>query len=531
MIHLSPVIFIVATLAGLSVIAGKIKLPYPILLVLAGSVIGFIPGLPVIDLQPDMVFLIFLPPLLYRAAWNTSWRDFRSAIRPISRLAIGLVLFTTVAVATVAHYYLGMEWPVAFVLGAIVSPPDAVAATSILQNMGLDKRVVTLLSGESLVNDASALIAYRYAVAAVLSSGFVLWKAGLQFLLVSSGGILIGLATGYILAFILRRIKNNPMVESCLSLMTPFIAYPVAEHVGVSGVLAAVSAGLVTSWMSPEIFSYQGRTQTTAIWDMLGFLLNGVIFILIGVQLSHITEGLEGYKLSQLIGYGFIITVVAILVRLLFIAPVVFFPRFLASEISQTDHVFNWKNVLVLSWSGMRGVVSLATAMALPNLPGGGPFPNRNIILFITFAVILFTLLGQGLTLPLLIRWLKISPATNEEEEERKLRLLVINSSLDYINDRFTGKDVEPEVLEQVKKLYLLRSEWLKNEGLPGNPQAKDLSEDSLLEKVVEVQLDVTRFKRELLVKLYREGSYSADNIRKLERELDFDESRLQSQL
>ncbi|MDR3712057.1 MAG: Na+/H+ antiporter [Puia sp.] len=531
MIHLSPLIFIVATLTGLSVIAGRIKLPYPILLVLAGLVIGFVPGLPVIELQPDMVFLIFLPPLLYRAAWNTSWRDFRSAIRPISRLAVGLVLFTTVAVAAAAHYYLGLGWSVAFVLGAIVSPPDAVAATSILQNMGLDKRIVTILNGESLVNDASALIAYRYAVAAVLSSGFVLWKAGLQFLLVSSAGILIGLVIGYILAFILRRIKDNPMVESSLSLMTPFIAYPVAEHAGVSGVLAAVSAGLVTSWMSPKIFSYQGRNQTKAIWDMLGFLLNGIIFILIGVQLSHIAEGLEGYKLSRLIGDGLIITVVAILVRLLFIAPVIFFPRFLASEIRQPEQVFNWKNVLVMSWSGMRGVVSLATAMALPQLPDGNPFPDRNIILFITFAVILFTLLGQGLTLPLLIRWLKISPSANEEEEERKLRLLVINSSLDYINDRFAGKDVEPEVLEQVKKLYLLRSGWLKNEGLPDNLPTKDLSKDSLLEKVVGVQLDVTSFKRELLLKLYREGSYSADNIKKLERELDFDESRLQSQL
>ncbi len=364
--------------------------------------------------------------------------------------------------AAAAHYYLEMEWPVAFVLGAIVSPPDAVAATSILQNMGLDRRIVTLLNGESLVNDASALIAYRYAVAAVLSSGLCCGKPVSSFLLVSSAGILIGLAIGYILAFILRRIKDNPTVESSLSLMTPFIAYPVAEHVGVSGVLAVVSAGLVTSWMSPKIFSYHGRTQTTAIWDMLGFLLNGIIFILIGVQLSHITEGLEGYKLSRLIGDGLIITVVAIIVRLLFIAPVIFFPRFLASKIRQTEQVFNWKNVLVMSWSGMRGVVSLATAMALPRLPDGTPFPNRNIILFITFAVILFTLLGQGLTLPLLIRWLKISPGADEGEEEKKLRLLLINSSLDYIDDRFAGKDVEPGVLEEVKKLYLLRGEWLK---------------------------------------------------------------------
>src|SRR6218665_1810013 len=535
-INLEPIIFIVATLSCLSVISGKVKnIPYPIFLVLAGLIIGFIPGLPKVKLDPDVILLIFLPPILYRAAWNTSWRDFKASIRPISRLAIGLVFCTIVVVAIVAHYFIpGMSWPVAFILGAIISPPDAVSATSIVRDMGLNKRIVTVLEGESLVNDASALVAYRYAVLAVVSTGFVIWKACLQFLWISIGGLGIGFLMGYIFCFVLKRIHRNPTVESVLSLLMPFIVYPVAERFDLSGVLAVVAAGLVTSWRSSEVFSYQGRTQSNAIWDMMGFLLNGVIFILIGLQLSGLTGTLKSFELSKIIQYGLIISGATILVRLLFIAPAAFFPKLLGSEIHIREETFNWKNALILSWSGMRGVVSLATAMALPVvMEDGNPFPQREVILIITFIVILVTLLGQVLSLPLLIRLLRVKPSNSEVDEERRLRLLVNNSALTYINDKIGGENFDIQAVEQVRELYELRVRWLKGKDLDpspaGSPTLPEL--DNFLAQVINVQLAVTDFKRMLLIKLYRESSYSAQNIRTLEKEIDLDESRLRSQL
>ncbi|PUZ26910.1 sodium/proton antiporter, CPA1 family [Chitinophaga costaii] len=532
MLEMTPIIFIVVALAILSVVAGHIKkISYPILLVLGGLVLGFIPGLPVIDFNPNIIFLLVLPPLLFRAGWDTSWPDFKASLRPITRLAIGLVLVTAVAVAFAAHYFLpGVSWPVAFVLGAIVSPPDAVSASSIVKGMGLNKRLVTILEGESLVNDASALVIYRHALAAVVTTGFVLWKAGLQFVLVTLGGILVGLATGYAFAFILKNIRKNPMVESILSLICPFIAYPVAEKIGCSGVLAVVSAGLVISWMSSKIFSYQGRTQTNSLWDVIGFLLNGIIFILIGIQLSQIAAGLPGFRIGELIRYGLFISAVTIVARMLFIAPALFMPSLLASPLHQQEQVFTWKNVIILSWSGMRGVVSLATAMALPVLMDNGlPFPNRSMLIFITFVVIVVTLVGQGLTLPLLIKWLKIDTGANTQEEEKKLRLLINTSALDYINQQLPAKGFDNAVLDQVRKLYELRIYWLHDPTDKGEGTAADFN--SFLSQVAHAQLDVTVYKREILSTLYREGKFPADQVLKLEREMDFDESRLHSQL
>ncbi|SHH65594.1 Na+/H+ antiporter [Flavobacterium johnsoniae] len=536
MIDLAPIIFIVTTLIFLSAIAGRIKkIPYPILLVFAGLIIGFVPGVPLVSLDPEMVFLLFLPPLLYRAGWNTSWKDFQASIVPISRLAIGLVLFTTFSVAALAHYFIpGMSWPIAFVLGAIVSPPDAVSATSIISGMGLNRRIVTILEGESLVNDASALIVYRYAIAAVVSSSFVLWKAGLQFLIVASGGILIGFILGYLLCIILKRIKNNPTVETTLLLLVPFVSYPLAERFGVSGVLAVVSTGLVTSWRSSEVISYQGRTQSNAVWDMIVFLLNGIIFILIGLQLSEVVATIEGYKISELILYSLLISATAIVTRIVFIAPAIWFPSLLGNKIHKEEQTFSWKNVLVLSWAGMRGVLSLATAMALPLvMEDGTPLHQRNVILFITFGVILVTLVGQGLTLPILIKGLKIGSSKEQEDEERKLRLMVANSSLDYINDTFKSKDPNEEVIQEIRKLYELRVGWLAGKDFQNrdiNVQ-KQTGNSIFLEQVIKGQLAVTDFKRKLLLRLYRDGNYSVANIRKLEKEMDLDESRLRSQL
>ena len=316
MIELTPIIFIFVTLAIVSIASGRIAIPYPILLILAGLLISFIPGLPQLALDPEIVFILFLPPILFRAAWDTSWKDFKRSITPISRLAIGLVFITTISVAVVAHYLIpGMSWPVAFVLGAIVSPPDAVSATSIIDGMGLPKNVVTILEGESLVNDASALIAYKYAIAAVVSSSFVFWQASLQFVVVSVGGTLIGIAMGYLFAFILKRIHNRPEVETMLSILVPFIVYPLAEKLETSGVLAVVCTGLVVSWRSPEIFSNRGRNLSNSVWDMMMFLFNGAVFLLIGFQLYNVVENTVEYKNIDLVKYGLILSVVVILDR------------------------------------------------------------------------------------------------------------------------------------------------------------------------------------------------------------------------
>ena len=353
------IIFILVVLVGLSALIDKLKLPYPVLLVLVGLIIGFVPALPDLALDPDVVFLLFLPPLLYDAASRTSWHDFKSNIRPISALAISLVFFTMLAVAMTAHFFIPkFGWALAFLLGAIVSPPDAVAATATIKGLGLNRQVITILEGESLVNDASALIAYRYALAATITGSFVFWRAGLEFLLVAGGGILVGLVIGYILVFIHRKIEHYPIVETSLTLLTPFLAYLSAEYVHTSGILAVVSTGLIISWRSQEIFSYQTRMRTRVVWDTLVFLLNGFIFILIGLQLPGILRQLTNYTLSSLIGYGLMISVATILVRIAWVFSSTWLSRLFGMKkkggsLEKTDDT--WKNVLIVAWTGTPG--------------------------------------------------------------------------------------------------------------------------------------------------------------------------------
>jgi CPA1 family monovalent cation:H+ antiporter len=314
------VIFIMTILIVLSTFTDKIKLPYPILLVAVGLVIGFVPFLPNLALDPDIVFLIFLPPLLYDAAFKTSWLDFKKEIGTISTLAVTLVFFTTVSVAVAAHYFIpGFSWPLAFLLGAIISPPDAVAATSITKGLGLNRKVITIIEGESLVNDASALIAYRYALTAIMSGTFILWKAGLEFVLMAAGGIALGLGIGYIMVFAHKTIKDSPIVETSLSLLTPFLAYLLAERSHVSGVLTVVTAGLLISWRAREVFSFQTRLQTNAVWSTVIFLMNGIVFILIGLQLPEIIKSLDKSVLLQLAWHGLIISLVTIIIRILWV--------------------------------------------------------------------------------------------------------------------------------------------------------------------------------------------------------------------
>ena len=531
------VIFIMAILISLTAIANKRKLPFPILLVAAGLIIGFIPQLPDLALDPDVVFVIILPPLLYDAASKTSWHEFRTSIRPISALAITLVFFTTVAVAVTAHYLIpGFTWPLAFVLGAVVSPPDAVAASGIIKGLGLNKKVITIIEGESLVNDASALIAYRYAVAAVTTGTFIFWKAGLQFLLVAGVGIIIGIVVGYLFVLAHKKIENNPVVETSLTLLSPFVSYLAAEQFHMSGVLAVVSTGLVISWRSPEVFSYQARMRSRVVWDTLVFLLHGFVFILIGLQLPSIIKDLGNYPFSEMLGYGLLISAVTIVVRIIWVFAGVSWQNFFPKKKKTTtdlpenaDPDISWKNVLIVAWTGTRGVISLAAALALPLvLENGAAFPKRHSIIFFAFVVIFVTLVVQGLSLPLLIRWLKIKPQDNSIEEEKELQLYLATNTLNFIEQEFPIQ-LDNKLQEQLKRKYEQQINDLTKE-IRRHKKAKRNDEKIKPpppNDLINAQLEISKFKRELLVRIHKEGEFSDAAIKKVEREMDIDELKL----
>jgi Na+/H+ antiporter len=408
----SIVIFILAIMIGLSAIADKIKLPYPVLLIIAGIAIGFIPALPNVELNPEIVFLIFLPPLLYDAAFNINYQTFKTNANTIGTLAISLVFVTASGIAVAAHYLIpGMSWPLSFVLGAILSATDAVAAMSITKGLGLSHKTNTILEGESLVNDASALVAYRFAVAAVTGTAFVFWKASLQFFILMGGGFVVGFVMGKILAYIIKRVHQNNLATISFMLLMPFVTYLVAEDLHVSGVIAVVILGLGIARFSNKVFPDSLKKQSKSIWDIIIFLLNGLIFILIGLQLPYVIKSISSSLVLPYTGYAFIITVIALVLRLarVFLQKTNLQKAFQKGKHKITeDALLDFKSSLIISWSGMRGIVSLAIAIGLPvTLADGSPFPQRNAIIFISVAVVLFTLIGQGLTLPWLVRRLK----------------------------------------------------------------------------------------------------------------------------
>lgn len=428
-------IILMAVVTAVGVLARWLKLPYPILLVVGGLVLSFQPWLPkeLIDhyqLPPDVALLAFLPPLLYAAAFNTDWSAFRKQLRAISLLAVGLVLFTAVGVAAVCHFCFGLPWVIGFVLGAIISPPDAVAATAITSRIKVPRLIVTILDGESLVNDATALVAYRLAVAAVGTGVFVWWDCALEFVKVSVGGLAIGIAGAVAIIWLHRFLSRNKLADAKLNivitLLTPYAVYLPSEHLHVSGVLAVVAAGLWVGSRCEQVFDHDLYIEAKAVWEMVEFVLNGVIFILIGFQLPRILEGLskngDGYTMESLVWMAVVVTGVVVVARLLWVFPGAYLPRWFDRTFGRsTDPYPPWQAVAVVGWTGMRGVVSLAVALALPvKLEDGTPFPYRDLILFLTFWAIFGTLVGQGLTLPLLIRWLGVDKMAEVEPADEE---------------------------------------------------------------------------------------------------------------
>jgi CPA1 family monovalent cation:H+ antiporter len=514
------VLLLLLAATALAILARRLGIPYPILLVLGGLGLGLVPGLPPVELEPDLVFLLFLPPILFGAGYFTSIHDFRANLRPIGLLSVGLVLATTVVVAIVAQALIpGLGWPAAFALGAIVAPPDAVAATSIFQRLGVPRRVVTILEGESLVNDATALVSYRFAIAAALSGTFSLVDAGISFLFVAIGGVLFGLAVGVAVAQIFRRI-DDPVFEVVISFLAPAAAYIPAEHLGLSGVLATVAAGIYTGRHASRTLSSSGRVAGAAAWQVLLFLINGGVFILIGVQLPGVLEGIADRPVGELLGLAVAISLTTIVVRIAWVFPGTYLPRRLSPGIRAREPYPPPRNVFLVAWAGMRGAVSLAAALALPL-----DFPERHLLIFLTFAVILATLVGQGLTLPLLIRWLGIVGDDADLEEEARARQVAAEAAVRRINEL---ADEWPGHLELIDALRVQYEHRARDIDLHRAEGPADEAEQELLEHRA-IRAAVIEAEREALATLREAGAVRDEVYRRVERDLDLEELRMEA--
>ena len=518
------IVFLFTLVAGLVLVARRIAVPYPVLLVLGGLALSLIPHLPAMRLQPDIVFYFFLPALIYPAALFTSWRDFRRNLRPILLLAIGLVLFTMVVIAAVTHWLLpDLPWAAAFALGAIVSPPDAVAATSVIRRLGVPHQIEVILEGESLVNDATALVALQFAVAALSRGSFSIEAAAGRFVVAGVGGIAFGLLVGWVMRWVQRHL-DDPPIQITFSLLTPFLAYLPAEYFHVSGVLATVTVGIFLGWHSPLIISARTRLQAAAFWEMISFLLNGFVFITIGLQLPGILHEVGGDSLTAAFLNALLICAAVVMVRIIWVFAATYVPRFLFKAVRRRDPYPGWRNVTIVAWSGMRGVISLAAAFALPfTLPDGRPFPGRNYILFFTFCVILTTLVFQGLTLPLIIRKLRITRDRTTDEEERAARFEANKAALEALNqftkeNKFPGDAVDrlrAEYQDRLQQIQLCAENPDDCTGQIATPQYQELQQAAL------------RIERQTIIQLRNRHVINDDALRRIQRDLDLAETRL----
>ncbi|MEO6022050.1 MAG: Na+/H+ antiporter [Burkholderiales bacterium] len=504
---------------GLAWLALRLRIPYPIALTLGGIALGFAPGLPKLPLDPNLILVIFLPPILYPAALLTSWRDFSRAIRPISFLAIGLVITTTLLVGIALKFLVpDIPWAVAFTFGAIISPPDAVAATAILGRMKLSRRTVTILEGESLVNDATGLVLYKFAVAAALSGAFSPIAATGQFIGVALGGIIIGAAIGYLFV-VLHRQLHDALIEIMLSLTLPYTAYLLAETLHVSGVLAVVAAGLLRARHAPEVFSAETRLLGRSVWNLIVFVLNCVIFIMIGLQLPSILSALGHYSWQDLLWWGCAISIVAMAIRMVWVFPSAYIPRLLSKRIRNREDRPPWQLVTLIGWCGMRGIVSLAAALALPVAGADSTaFPYRDLIIFLTFCTIVATLVLQGLTMPPLIRWLKIGGDWRTYDEERKARAQIAQAALRTFDEYTQEHSIPHTSVERLREEYQQRLESLHPTRLLQTTQQDTLHH---------LRLVLIGAQRKELIKQWKLQKIGDETLHEIEHELDLEEQRL----
>ena len=519
-------VLLLAIVAAVAVVAARLKIPPAIPLVLTGVVLALLPGLPTIELEPELVLLMVLPPVIYSSAVLMSWREFRFNLRPITLLAVGCVIFTTAAVAAAAHWLLNVSWPVGFVLGAIVSPPDAIAPLSIARRLQIPRRILVVLEGEGLANDATALILYRFAVVAVSANAFSFGQAAGTFAAILAGEITWGMGVGWLMLR-LRRWVNDPSIEITLSVLTPFLAYWPPEHLGGSGVLATVTAGLYISWNGLRLISAATRLQGIFFWDFFIYLIEGMIFLITGLQARTLMDRIGHFSMSDLVLFAAVISAVVIGARFVWIYPATYIPRWLWPRLRRRDPSPPWQWVFALAFTGVRGVVSLAAALAIPFATyGGQPFPDRDLILFLTFSVILVTLVGQGLLLPSVIRALGLARAGRREHhedriEEHQARQKAIEAVIERLDQLRSDRDLPDDVVEPLRAH---NHDRLKHVDHVGDGGDTDRLHTALHE---EIELLLINTEREHINELFRAGKLKDEARRRIERELDLREENL----
>jgi len=519
-------VLLLIVIAAVSVLAARLKIPPAILLVLTGVLLALVPGLPAVNLAPEFVLLFVLPPLIYSSAVAMSWREFRFNLRPISLLAVGCVLFTTTATAAVTHWLLGFSWPLGFVLGAIVSPPDAVAPLSIARRMNLPRRLLVILEGEGLANDASALILYRFAVAAVGVSAYSFSEAAGMFAAIICGEILWGIGVGWLMLRV-RRWVHDPRIEVMLSVLTPFLAYLPPQHLGGSGVLATVTAGLYISWNGLRLISAATRLQGIFFWDFMIYLTEGFVFLITGLQARRLIAGMRGDSLTDLAASAAVVCVVIIAARFVWMFPATYLPRWLIPSVARDDPAPPWQWPFALAFTGVRGIVSLAAALAIPLTTNSGEiFPDRDRILFLTFAVILVTLVGQGLLLPTVIRALGLANAGRRERhaeriEELAARRQAIEAASQRLDELIAQRALPEEIVQPLRSRHRDRIRHLerRNDGEPKQTRLVDLHD--------EIEFLLISSERQQVNELYRLGKLKDEARRRIERELDLREAQL----
>jgi CPA1 family monovalent cation:H+ antiporter len=504
----------------------RLKMPFEVVLLLGSLILGFVPHVPKLTLDSHLVFFLFLPPILFAAAYFTSWRDFKNNLRPISLLAIGLVLFTTFMVAFVMRLLIpAMSWPVAIVLGAMISPPDASAATSITRKLGIPRRLVTIIEGESLVNDATALVLYRLAVAAAASGSMLFSTALSRFVWMGAGGVAVGFAIGFAgIALNKRMIDNSAQI--LISFLTAFAAYGVGEHFSVSGVIATVTAGLYFGRRLPEFAEPEIRLESKGDWDLVLFVINGFVFTLMGLQLSTVLENLTEYSWKSLALYATVLSVLVVVVRFVWVFPATYIPRWIIPGLRRRDPTPKWQPVVVLSYTAMRGIVSLAASLALPEvLPSGAAFPYRDLLIFLTYTTILTTLLIPAFTLPWLLRVLGIEAGDENYRENVAARKVTAQAVIDAMPALAQKHPRVRPFIEQLRDRYNRRVQTFES-NLAKQPFSQLFDEDMHIRRVLRETIDV---ERRALIGLRSRGGIHDEVFHEINRELDLEELRLKT--
>lgn len=525
--QIQTLLLLMVVLVVVAVIAERSRIAVAVVLVLAGIIVALVPGLPRYPLAPELVLLVILPPIIYDAGVSMSWREFKYNLRPIALLAVGCVVFTTWAVAAALHWVLGLEWAVGLVLGAIVAPPDVVAPLSIARRLRMPRRLLVVLEGEGLANDATALILYRFAVVAVSTGAFSVTSAVTRFALIVVGEIVYGIALGW-LSLRVRQWARNPQIEITLSLMTPYFAYWAPAHLGGSGVLATVACGLYVSWNGPLMISAATRLQGIFFWDLVIYLIEGLVFLFTGLQLRLVVERITASEVPDLLVAAAVTTTVVIVARFLWVFPAVYAPRWLSRSLARRDPSPPWRAPFVVAFTGVRGVVSLAAALALPMTTAAGTaFPYRDHMLFITFAVIVVTLIGEGLTLPAVLRALGLARSGLEERTlERQAELAVRMDAIDAMRRRLDQLAEERRLSEDMLLAFRAR-EADRLQMIPTNigdglERAKSTAE--LLYELIDEE-------RRFLFQMLRDGRITDESRRRIERELDLEEAAIASRV